>query len=164
MYSDILDDVKKAVGIISDSTSLYDDLLQSGLSNLCNDANLILRQMTVLSDGEWPKRVDWSNQTALRTAVDITRRFSVDVRGQGPRHPRVYQIFSRFAFSHAADTGASDSPPAGHLENARGCFLDTAKDLETLLGELLESEGAAPNSGTGTDELSGLMERLEVQQ
>lgn len=55
-------------------------------------------------------------------------------------------------------------PSAAHLENMRGCFLRTAEDLETLLGELLVSDGTAPDSGTEpeVDSLSRLAGTLEI--
>jgi hypothetical protein len=164
MYSGILDEAKKALGILSGSTSLYDDLLQSRLSTVCNEASLILRQMSVLSNRGWPERFDEWNKTALRTTMDNTSRFLVDVPGQAC-HPRLSLILRRFVFSlrqHVADTGAGDFPLAVHLENTRGCFLSTAQDLETLLGELLESELAAPHSGTDVDSLSELLGTLEI--
>jgi hypothetical protein len=162
MYSGILEDVKKAIELPSHSTSLYDDLLQSRLSTMCNDANLIILQMSLLSNRGWPETFNEQNLTALRTAMDNTRRFLVAVSGQAG-HPRLCRILRYFVSSlrqHVADIRGV--PSAVHLENMRGCFLSTAQDLETLLGELLESERTVPNSGTEVDSLSGLVENLEI--
>ncbi|KAK4177876.1 hypothetical protein QBC36DRAFT_235548 [Triangularia setosa] len=163
-YSSILEDVQKAIDLLSHSTSLYDDLLQSRLSSMCNDANLIILQMFVLSNKGWPKTFNKQNGAALWTAIDNTRQFLVAVSGP-TGHPRLCRILRCFMSSlrrHVTDIKVGGPPWPVHLQNMRECFLSMAQDLETFLGELLESERTMPNSGTELDSLSGLVGNLEI--
>ncbi|KAL2171515.1 hypothetical protein VTG60DRAFT_2683 [Thermothelomyces hinnuleus] len=158
MYSGILKDVQKAVGSLSRSKSLfYDDLLRSDLSTKCNDANLILLQMSVLRRKGWPEHYDEENQTALRQAAHVTKSFLKNVSGRQVVDPQLHRIWGDFVSSlrQRVNKITEDVPSADDLITLRECFLDTARDLEALLGELLESELTASDSETEADSVAG---------
>jgi hypothetical protein len=162
MYSDVLDKAKDAIESLPDSVLSYDDLLGRKLSTLCNNANLILRKMSALSSR---KSSDWyreENDNAVRTTVDKTRRFTAHVPRQ-LGNLKLRYIARRYVNSlHQRVAGMTNLPSPDDLNTMAHCFLSTARDLEALLGKLLEPEETTYIPGIGLDPLSELNDRLEA--
>lgn len=101
-YSSTLKAIDSAMQLLSASPLSYDDLLESGLSEMYNDASLMLCQMSTLRDKGWPEMFDRLNNTALQSAAEDTHFFLIKQSLHLPRlaaNPRLQEIMSHFLSS-----------------------------------------------------------------
>lgn len=119
----------------------YEDLLSSNLSEICNNASLILRQMESLCEEGWPDRFDKLNTDALRRNREKTGVHMRDMLRAATRRP-VLQIFSIMQkgaklILHCVMTDRISGMDARDSKSGSSAFLDLAIDIEGLLSELL---------------------------
>lgn len=124
------------------SVALYEALLTSGVSKVCNDAALILHQMSRLQCRGWPDFVARKNVTALKKATSDTLQLIKNLRRatDNSRDSQFAEIIRRGAGSiqRSLNIGGGKRPEyVLDLDKASGAFLTTATAIETLLMELL---------------------------
>lgn len=149
------------------ATALYKPLLSSGLSEICNDATLILRQMFRLQHKGWPDSVAWKNKAALEEAASDTFRFAKDLlkaTGPGKHTPFAEIVQEGASFLLGSVMSRRGRRLEYELDFNKACdaFLKMATNVETLLmGLLLEEEKALYALGQ-EDLLSSKMERMAL--
>jgi hypothetical protein len=149
------------------TTALYKPLLNSGLSEICNDATLILRQMFRLQHKGWPDSVAWKNKAALKEAASDTDRFAKDLlKATEPgKHTQFAEIIHKGAsFLLESVTSGSGRRLEYELDfdKAWDVFLKMATNIETLLmGLQLEEEKTLYALGQ-EESLSSKMERMTL--
>jgi hypothetical protein len=146
-------------------TALYTPLLTCGLSELCNDANLILRQMSRLQTKGWLKPME---NAALKQAAIDTLTFTDELQkvAKNSRNAQFVQIFQKGAsFLRESTKKWSGRRLKNQLElnSASDAFLNIATNIETLLMELLLEEENNLNALGQEDTLSRGMERMKLE-
>lgn len=155
------------VNCSTDTTSLYDELLACRLSETCNDASLILRQMAELGEEGWDMKHDSQNKRALRTAASNTLAFAVRPWNTVCLPAgRDFQVIIRHgaAAVRGCVTRIMGEHPKNHLDlySAADAFLGMAEDLETFMGDLLEQEGEQAHETALDEAMAQLLNSLEV--
>ncbi|KAH7123592.1 hypothetical protein B0J11DRAFT_487829 [Dendryphion nanum] len=175
LYSDALLDLQNCVSLlVSDPKlanktprALYESLVSSGLSEKCNNATLILRQMSRLQDTGWPDSVAWRNEKALEKAASETLGFVKDLLRVAKRSnsTQLAEIIQRGANSIRERV----TPRSGKhlvyeldLSGAGDDFLDLATDIETLLSDLLPETETPANVAEQEEGLSDMMSRMNL--
>ncbi|KAJ6012665.1 hypothetical protein N7522_003020 [Penicillium canescens] len=156
LYSDKLLSIHKCVKSLvlepisgtKSTTALYKPLLSSGLSEICNDAILILRQMFCLQHKGWPYFVARKNKAALKKAASDTVRFANNLlKATEPgKHTQFAEIIQEGAsFLIESVTSGSGKRLEYELDfnKAWDVFLKMATNIETLLMDLLLEEEKA---------------------
>ncbi|KAK1984905.1 hypothetical protein LZ30DRAFT_710210 [Colletotrichum cereale] len=174
LYSEKLDDIGMCVSRLVSTKQGYGVLVDSDLSEKCNDASLILRQMHRLQKRGWPESVAWKNEAALKQAAADTYRFTIDTYqfvkrpetkasrplNETPLAKTLRQnlelIFQRVTVVRR------DKDYDLNLGGAANDFLELAVNIETLLLNLLsEKEGALDAQGQ-EDVLSGMLSGMTI--
>ncbi|KAH7259800.1 hypothetical protein MRS44_008454 [Fusarium solani] len=145
----------------------YNTLLSSGLSEICNDVSLILRQMLRLQRRGWPDVVSWKNEKALRDAATDTNHFAVDLlkATKNEVEAQLLKTVQQGAWSIlkcVTNAGGNGLEYTLNLNRACDAFLDLAVNTETLLWNLLLDEEDAIRAMGQEEVLSSLMSRMTL--
>ncbi|KAJ5888817.1 hypothetical protein N7495_008858 [Penicillium taxi] len=151
LYSDKLDKIHKCAQLLISqpmlamvsSTALYKPLLTSGLSQICNDATLILRQMFCLKCKGWPEHAAQENKDALRRTRIDTFTFTDDLF-------KITEPGEDTQFAKIIREGGWDA------------FLKIAINIETLLMDLLVEDEKALYAMGQEELLLSKMERMKL--
>ncbi|GIJ90985.1 hypothetical protein Asppvi_009950 [Aspergillus pseudoviridinutans] len=144
LYSEKLDSIHNCVQslisestlAITSSTELYEALLTSGLSEICNDATLILHQMSRLQHEGWPDSVGWKNKAALKEAASDTVRFTKGLlkateSGKATQFAKIIQEGASYVLrSILTSVGGRRLQYELDLEQASAAFLRIAMNIE----------------------------------
>ncbi|RYC78475.1 hypothetical protein BFJ63_vAg18651 [Fusarium oxysporum f. sp. narcissi] len=152
--------VEKSPGVF------YETLLSSCLSAKCNDASLILRQMSRLQRRGWPDSVAWKNEAAIRDAAVSTLQFAENVlripeKSNDAQLVKAIRHCARSCQEHVV-TGRSGRRPEYELDlrGTRDEFLKLATKIEALLLDfLLRNEKKALRQ---EDLLSSMMGKMNL--
>ncbi|KAF7175064.1 hypothetical protein CNMCM7691_006468 [Aspergillus felis] len=151
---------------MTSSTELYKALLTSGLSEICNDATLILRQMSRLQHEGWPDSVGWKNKATLKEAASDTVGFAEELlqateSSKATQFAKIIQEGASYVLrSIVTSVGGRRPQYELDLEQASAAFLRIAMNIETLLMDLLLEEEKALHALGQEDMLSSQMERM----
>ena len=175
LYCDKLSSIHSRVKSISlelitgtiPTTTFYKTLLSSGLSETCNDATLILRQMSDLQQKGWPDSVAWKNKAALGKAASCTDRFTKDLlRATGPvKHTQFAKIIQEgggILLESVTRGSGRRFKDVLDFNKAWNAFLKMATKVETLLMDLLLEEEKALYALGQEESLSTKMERMDI--
>ncbi|KAK2590904.1 hypothetical protein QQS21_011402 [Conoideocrella luteorostrata] len=168
LYSDKLLEIRKQVTALLHSSAsepslqagIYDELLDSRLSEKCSDASLILREMARLQHKGWSDKIAWKNEAALKEASADTKSLVEEILRalKGSRATQLAKVISQCATSISGKVkdkrGTKGIYYALDLDGACVDFLSLAKRIETLLLRLLEEKEAA--------DLSRLLTQLKL--
>jgi len=173
LYSDALFDLQvRANTLFSDArlakkspVALYEVLLSSGLSEICNDTTLILHQMSRLRYRGWPDSVAWKNNAALMKTATDTLQFAENLRKaakQGSDLAKIIRRGARSILEHV--TVESDNRPEYEIDlsGAGEAFLELATNIETLLSDLLLEKKKKLNALGQEEVLSSLMGKVSL--
>jgi hypothetical protein len=122
---------------------VYKDLLESRLSEDCNDTSLVLRKMFELEGKEWRVYFDKQNRDALCQTVTNTLKFTRASRASQKwldDQPLIIAILSGIASVDACLSRASDGVVELDLWKASMAFLKMAVDLEEILWEMQHAD------------------------
>ncbi|KAK1972510.1 hypothetical protein LY78DRAFT_650505 [Colletotrichum sublineola] len=168
LYSEILLDINICISRLVSTKQGYEVLLDSDLSEKCNDASLLLRQMLRLQERGWPDSVAWKNEAALEKAAADTYRFTVDTyqfvkkpTTKAPKPPNETPLAGTLRknldliFQHVTELQPRKEYDLD-LHGAANRFLELAVDIETLLLNLLLEKEAA------LDALSGMLSGMTL--
>ncbi|GJC77457.1 hypothetical protein ColLi_00295 [Colletotrichum liriopes] len=173
LYSQKLVDIKNCVSRLISTNQCYELLLDSDLSEKCNDASLILRQIHRLKERGWPKFVAEQNEAALREAAATTYRFAIDTyhfvkrptkAAESPNDKPLVKtlrqnldlIFKRVTVVQPRREYDLD------VGGAAAAFLELAVDIETLLLNLMLEKEAALYAQGEEDLLSGMLRGMTL--
>ncbi|GKT55869.1 hypothetical protein ColTof4_11716 [Colletotrichum tofieldiae] len=173
LYSQKLVDIKNCVSRLISTNQCYELLLDSDLSEKCNDASLILRQIHRLKERGWPKFVAEQNEAALREAAATTYRFVIDTYHFVKRPTKAAElsndkplvktlrqnldlIFKRITVVQPRREYDLD------VGGAAAAFLELAVDIETLLLNLMLEKEAALYAQGEEDLLSGMLRGMTL--
>ncbi|KAK2059144.1 hypothetical protein LY76DRAFT_592570 [Colletotrichum caudatum] len=178
LYSKILDDINESVGNFMSTTQGYVDLRDSALSEKCNDANLILRQMLRLKERGRLESEAWKerkNKAALEQAAADTSRFTTGafnfVKRPATKAATAPPQETPLATTLRRNLGPISECVTGgqprkklelELHGAANGFLQLAVDIETLLLDLLCKREAAPDAQGQEDLLSEQLSGLTL--
>lgn len=145
----------------------YDTLLSSGLSEICNDVSLLLRQMLRLQRRGWPDVVAWKNENALSDAATVTVRFASALFKAANREEEtlLLDIIERGVESIlTCITDAGDNRPEYTISLRKACdaFLGLAVNVEILLWDLLLDKEDALRAMGQEEVLSSLMSKVTL--
>jgi hypothetical protein len=140
--------ISKPISAIQSPTALYKHLLSSGLSEICNDASLILREMFRLKLKAWPDFAVSKNERALKKAASDTVRVAKDLLkaaepGKDTQFGRIIQEGARFLLKSVTIGCGRRLEYELDFDKAWDAFLKIATDIETLLMDLLLEEEKA---------------------
>ncbi|KAK2049564.1 hypothetical protein LZ31DRAFT_513884 [Colletotrichum somersetense] len=159
LYSKTLDDISESVGNFISTTQGYVDLRDSAISEKCNDANLILRQMLRLKERGWLESEVWKerkNKAALEQAAADTSQFTIGTYNfvkrpatkaatpppqETPLATTLRQSLD--SISECVTVGQPRKKIELDLHGAANGFLQLAVNIETLLLDLLCKKEAA---------------------
>ncbi|EFQ27445.1 uncharacterized protein GLRG_01940 [Colletotrichum graminicola M1.001] len=174
LYSETLFDVSMCVSRLIPTDQGYEVLLNSALSEKCNNASLILRQMLRLKERGWLESVAWINEAALERVAADTDQFATDtyhfVQRPAPRAARlpVETPLARMLrenldliFTRATVVQRREEYDFS-LKDAANDFLDLAVKIETLLLNLLREKEAALYAHGQEDVLSKKLSGLTL--
>ncbi|GKT43463.1 uncharacterized protein ColSpa_03644 [Colletotrichum spaethianum] len=158
LYSEALIDIRNCVSHLISTNQRYETLLDSGLSEKCNNASLILRQMLRLKERGWPESVAWKNEAALKEAAQDTYRFAIDTyrlvkaptKSAKPLSDPPLAKALRQNLDHIVDCVTVVQPRKEcdlDVGGAATALLELAVDIETLLLDLLDRREIALLSG-----------------
>ncbi|KAH7188064.1 uncharacterized protein B0J16DRAFT_396219 [Fusarium flagelliforme] len=174
LYSDALLDLQNRAKRVILSQRLatspgtrYDTLLSCGLSEICNDVSLLLRQMLRLECRDWPDSVAWKNENALRDAATDTDRFAADLSKAAKQEgeTQLLKIIQHGVESiRECVTGTGGNRPVYTLSLSKACdaFLGLAVDIEILLWNLLLDKEDALRAMGQEEVLSSLMSKVTL--
>ncbi|KAF7549120.1 hypothetical protein G7Z17_g6607 [Cylindrodendrum hubeiense] len=175
LYSDALLDLQNCVTpLISDQRlanksprALYKILLSSGLSKVCNDSSLILRQMSRLQHRDWPDFAVKRNEAALKEAAVCTLDFAENLvkaakHGNDMQLARIIKKRTSSLLKHITVEGGRQPRHELDLSGASDEFLKLATNIETLLLDLLLEKEEALNSLGQEEVLSNLMGKMNL--
>ncbi|KAK2025649.1 hypothetical protein LX32DRAFT_623988 [Colletotrichum zoysiae] len=179
LYSRTLDDISKSVGDFISTTQGYVDLRNSALSEKCNNANLILRQILRLKELVWQKSEAWKerkNKAALEQAAADTLHFTIRTNDFVKRPatkastpppqetPLAATLRQRLdSISKCVTMGQPRKKFELDLHGAANGFLQLAVDIETLLLDLLCKKEAALHPQGQEDLLSEQLSGLTLR-
>ncbi|KIL93648.1 hypothetical protein FAVG1_02208 [Fusarium avenaceum] len=140
---------------------------QSGLSEICNDVSLLLRQMLRLQRRGWPDVVAWKNENALSDAATVTVRFASALFKAANREEEtlLLDIIERGVESIlTCITDAGDNRPEYTISLRKACdaFLGLAVNVEILLWDLLLDKEDALRAMGQEEVLSSLMSKVTL--
>lgn len=119
----------------------YQDLLSSHLSEICNNASLILRRMKSLCEEGWPKWFDKLNTDVLqRNRVNTDLNMRAMLRAADHRTAlQISSIMTKGAtlILECIVIDRISGMEELDLERASSAFLELAVDIENLLSDLL---------------------------
>jgi hypothetical protein len=166
-YCSILDELRGSVHLLITDHSfrkasagmVYDKLLKSNVTRYSNDASLALREMAKRNS---------SNNYSLTKAITWTQYFAeacqVDIDDEGNEagflayaKDMVLNISGCILNQSSRCKGSRADTGVRGLEAACKTFLDFAKNVELLLGELLQKKEA-----NGMDELAGMLSNVSL--
>ncbi|KEY72830.1 hypothetical protein S7711_10835 [Stachybotrys chartarum IBT 7711] len=168
-YCRILDELKSAIRPLITDRSLrnapagmvYDKLLESNVTRYCNDASLALREMAKCKDNgsdgySLTGAIAWTQWFAEACQVDIDHEaneteFLAYVKDMVPT------IRGCILYKRSLRRGGRGDNGVLNLEAACETFLDFAKNVELLLGELLLKKEA-----NEWDELAGMLSNVSL--
>ncbi|KAH6954134.1 hypothetical protein DER45DRAFT_569915 [Fusarium avenaceum] len=174
LYSDALLELQNCAKRVISSQRLvsspgmrYDTLLSSGLSEICNDVSLLLRQMLRLQRRGWPDVVAWKNENALSDAATVTVRFASALFKAANREEEtlLLDIIERGVESIlTCITDAGDNRPEYTISLRKACdaFLGLAVNVEILLWDLLLDKEDALRAMGQEEVLSSLMSKVTL--
>ncbi|KAK2471339.1 hypothetical protein H9L39_17570 [Fusarium oxysporum f. sp. albedinis] len=174
LYSDALLDLQNCAKRVISSQRLasspgtrYNTLLSSGLSEICNDVSLLLRQMLRLQRRGWPDVVAWKNENALRDAATDTVRFAADLFKAAKQdvETQLLKIIQQGVGSILkCVTGTGGNRPEYTLSLSKACdaFLGLAVNVEILLWNLLLDKEDALRAMGQEEVLSSLMSKVTL--
>ncbi|KAF4944066.1 hypothetical protein FGADI_12948 [Fusarium gaditjirri] len=166
--------------VLSEYQELYSDSLlhlqncakraisdQSGLSEICNDISLLLRQMLRLQRRGWPNTIAWKNENALRDAATDTVRFAADLSKATKKdvETQLLKIIQQGVGSILkCVTGTGGNRPEYTLSLSKACdaFRDLAVNIEILLWNLLLDKEDALRAMGQEEVLSTLMSKVTL--
>jgi hypothetical protein len=171
-YVHVMNDMKKTIVWIARSgqdVGDYDGLLDSRLSEYCNDASLILGELSRLKGKGWPASYTKTNTGALARVAERTLYVASGTYDQAgwlgtPALKRgVNDMLKRIerAVSRTDDGGIEIN-----LDQAKAHFLALACQIESLLGALLSRDlarSAEAASSRGDDPLAAQVEALTLR-
>ena len=144
-------------------------MLSSGLSEICNNATLILSQMSRLQHRGWPDSVAWKNEAALKEAASDTIQFVETLfkaakKGNDTELAKIVRKGAGSILDHVA--GGSEKQPGYELDlsGAGDGFLELATEIETLLLDLLLKKEEALNALGQEEVLSGMMGQMNLSR
>ncbi|KAJ4986358.1 hypothetical protein SVAN01_08175 [Stagonosporopsis vannaccii] len=168
IYSDILIGLNKvAIPLLSDSRlarsstrKQYEALLSSNLSEICNDASLVLRRMDSLCKQGWPDSVAWKNEIALEKSANDTYKamWSLLNAAKYANRQRLLSIIRKGAQSIFDCTTVDELD----LEGASSAFLKLATDIEALLSDLWPEKEEALGPSEQEEMLSSRMGNMTL--
>ncbi|KFA73448.1 hypothetical protein S40288_10892 [Stachybotrys chartarum IBT 40288] len=168
-YCRILDELKSAIRPLITDRSLrnapagmvYDKLLESNVTRYCNDASLALREMAKCKDNgsdghSLTGAIAWTQWFAEACQIDIDHEaneteFLAYVKDMVPT------IRGCILYKRSLRRGGRGDNGVLNLEAACETFLDFAKNVELLLGELLLKKEA-----NEWDELAGMLSNVSL--
>ncbi|EEY18661.1 predicted protein [Verticillium alfalfae VaMs.102] len=177
MYSDTLLDLKVGITSLLANPDMakespekpYRVLLESGLSETCNDLALILTQISRCVERGWPESVAWKNEASLRALSSDTLLLSEMVLKAAKKAERTgfaeiavvgMKIIARI------DKKGRDKDAAYKYgmdpNELRKNFTKMAMHIESLLLDLLEKKEDALNALGQEDYLSSLMDKVSI--
>ncbi|KAK5994465.1 hypothetical protein PT974_04940 [Cladobotryum mycophilum] len=173
MYSDALLKLTSCVTLaISDPRlakkapgNCYETILSYALSEVCNDASLILSEMSRLQHKGWSDSIAWKNERSLNVAAKDTLSFAKGLLKavKGGNKTQLAKIVERSATSilclvHREGDGRGN----GVLDLSRASqeFLKLATDIEGLLLTLLE--GKERVIATEDEDLSRMLVKMKL--
>jgi hypothetical protein len=119
----------------------YKDLLSSNLSEICNNASLILRRIKSLCEDGWPEWFDKLKTDALQKICEDTGLTMREMLGAAAcqRALRISSIMRKGArlVLDCVTVDRISGMDTLDLESASSAFLELATDIETLLSVLL---------------------------
>lgn len=142
LYSETLVDLEIAAkDLLSNPTlaegstaEIYEALVSSALSEICNNASLILRRMTHIFKRGWPDFVAEINELALETGAIDTYRVTRSLL-RAAKHANGQRL-SRVIQQGAESILDSLTVDELDLELASSAFLGLATNIEALLSDL----------------------------
>ncbi|KAH6695343.1 hypothetical protein F5X68DRAFT_198300 [Plectosphaerella plurivora] len=138
----ILSFFSNGIGFQSDADTLYDRLLNSRLSSLCNDASLVLFEMHRLEEQGWEARFDqWNLDTLRKAALDTIDLVEMPKGSAG--HAMGPAARLRTILNNALARIDVTIKAKMDLKEASVEFRNMAIDIESLLLHLLEEEETA---------------------
>jgi hypothetical protein len=148
-------------------TALYEILLSSGLSEICNDATLILRQMSRLQHIGWPGSVAWRNDAALNKAATDTIQFAQNTlkAAKPSNNTQIVKIVLQGANSIRECVAVKNGERPEYELDLRGAcdaFLNLATNIEMLLSDLLQQKETVLNALGQEDELSSMLGKMNL--
>lgn len=131
-------------GSRNNDNSLYDRLLRSHLSALCNDVSLTLFEMSKLEDKGWDARFDQLNLDTLRKVAQNTLNFVQ--RPKASAGPAMGSAGRLKTILHNALVRVDSTIDSYGLDLKKASveFLTMAVNIESFLLKLLEEETARP--------------------
>lgn len=143
------------------TTALYKPLLSSGLSEICNDATLILREMIRL------QHKGWKNKAALKKAASDTFRFANDLLiatepGKCMQFAEIIREGASFLLESVTSGSGRRLEYELDFNKAWVVFLEMATNIETLLMDLLLEEEKALHDLGQQESLSENMKRMTL--
>ncbi|EFQ92596.1 hypothetical protein PTT_10278 [Pyrenophora teres f. teres 0-1] len=166
-YNTVIGLKQASTHLLSDpnlATSLtinYESLLSSNLSETCNNASLILRQMDSLFEQGWPDSKAWINESALEESAKDTcqvmrslLKAAKDANGQ--RLSSIIQQGAKSILDCAADNKFD-------LEVISRAFLELAMNIETLLSDLWLGKKEAFGSSEQEEMLSNRISSMTLE-
>ena len=117
---------------------VYGELVESGLSELCNDANLVLYKILELEQRGWPDWCDEENTHALQQIATTTLGFSRDVRSTRSRSG--YKALDALVHQGAVELSANV-----RTHQWRGLEMDHERAIDAFLGIAVRLEGMLGN-------------------
>ncbi|KAM0332322.1 hypothetical protein ACHAQA_002598 [Verticillium albo-atrum] len=177
LYSDAVLDLKNRIVSLllnpnvteKSPDAFYQALLSSGISEMCNDVTLILRQIARLLEKGWPETVAWKNEASLREASTDTLLFADSLlKTLGVARPSQLTKIIRSSVTSVVNIGKAKKGKQPeyefgvHPKEAADAFLKLATDIETLLLDLLLDKEDALKAIGQEDLLSGMMGRISL--
>ncbi|OHW89421.1 hypothetical protein CSPAE12_11972 [Colletotrichum incanum] len=173
LYSQKLVGIKQCVSRLMFTNQCYELLIDSGLSEKCNDASLILRQMLRLKDRGWPKSVAWKNEAALKVAATDTYRFAIDtyhfvkrpLKGAESPNDKPLVKTLRQNLDLILKRVTVVRPRREYdldVSGTAAAFLELAVDIETLLLNLVLEKEAVLYAQGEEDLLSGMLSGMTL--
>ena len=138
-------------------TMVYEELLSSNLSSVCNDATLVLRQMDILRVKVWPKSAATTIEAAINTRRIMKKILTVVSHGNGTQLAKIIQ---QGADSILRCVVSRNDELV--LQRASSAFLALATDIETLLWDLLLAKEKVNGISEQEEVLSSLMGNMTL--
>ncbi|KAF2677932.1 hypothetical protein K458DRAFT_446679 [Lentithecium fluviatile CBS 122367] len=175
LYSEALLDLQNyANPLISDPRlakrspgALYETLLSSSLSGICNDTTLILHQMSRLQHRGWPDSVTRKNEAILKEAATDTLQFTENLlravkQGNDTRLAKIIRRGAKSILQRVTVRSGKLSEYELDLSGAGDAFLELAMNIETLLSDLLLGKEEALSALGQEEVLSSMMGKMNL--
>ncbi|KAI9148853.1 hypothetical protein HJFPF1_10895 [Paramyrothecium foliicola] len=182
LYSDTLRKLQSlACGLMSDQLEntvpslAYKKILESGITEHCNDASLTLCQMAALQLRGWPERYNQVNLMAISKVEFDTSSFQHQIRRAAGTCSEtklaaklmngmklIESCFKAVTGLDGDDDDDDDLFWELDFSEASDAFLDLAVSLETLLEDLLQQKEVALKALGQEELLSSLMGKMRL--